>query len=99
VTPGGDPWPERKIEGDGHPLLMDTGALLQAATAGGAGHIVVLEPRSLEFGIDADSIRYAATHEFGSPDRNIPPRSYLGAGEETLDNIGDEIADEGESFF
>jgi len=99
VTPGGDPWPERKIEGDGHPLLMDTGALLQAATGGGAGHIVVLEPRALEFGVSADTIPYAASHEFGYMERNLPARSYLGAGKETLAEIGEEMADEGELFF
>jgi phage gpG-like protein len=99
ATPGGDPWPERKIAGDGHPLLMDTGDLIQAATGGGSGHVVKLEPRSLLAGVDVEAIPYAATHQFGDSTRNIPSREYLGAGEETLIDIGEAIADNGLDFF
>jgi len=99
VTPGGDPWPERKKIGDGHPLLIESGDLLQASTGGGSGHIKVIEPRAVEMGVSADSIRHAATHNFGDPSRNIPSREYLGASEDTLEQIGEEIAKDGERFF
>lgn len=54
ATADGQNWPERKNPGDGHPLLMDTGALLQAAVGGGVGHESLLSDRELSLGIDSD---------------------------------------------
>lgn len=78
ATPDGQNWPARKIPGDGHPLLMDKGPLLQAATGGGAGQIEIIQGREVEMGVDGRVIPYAATHNFGDADRNIPSREYAG---------------------
>lgn len=99
ITPGGEAWPERKVIGDGHPLLIETGDLMQAATGGGVGHVKVIEPRMVEMGVEIASIKYAATHQFGDPSRNIPSREYFGASEDTLDEIGEVLAKDGERFF
>lgn len=93
--PDGQAWPARKTVGDGHPLLMDTGALMQAATGGGAGAMSIVEDRAVEIGVDASvrqgGIPGARRHEFGGG--GIPARPYLGASEPTLDKIGETIAD------
>jgi phage gpG-like protein len=100
-SPQGAGWPPRKKEGDGHPLLMDTGALLQAATGGGPGHISNLQEREMTVGVRKATIPYAAVHQYGfpGPDKlgrmlNIPARPYHGATDESLDAIGEDIAEE-----
>lgn len=93
--PDGQAWPPRKVPGDGHPLLMDTGALLQAATGGGAGAVSTIEDRAVEIGVDPSvrqgGIPGAGRHEFGGG--GIPARPYLGASDATLDAIGEVLAD------
>ncbi len=42
------------------------------------------DDRSVEVGTDLD---YAATHQFGDPDRNIPARPFLGIGPEDETDI------------
>jgi phage virion morphogenesis protein len=76
ATPDGSSWPQRKIQGDGHPLLMDTGRLLQAATGGGAGQIEIIQGREVAMGVDGSVVPYAATHNFGRG--AIPAREYAG---------------------
>jgi len=90
----GDVWIDRKKVGDGHPLLMDTGKLMQAATGGGAGHINDNDGRNAVFGIDADTVPYAAIHQGGGVTRPMPQRKYFGATEQTEDAIDELIADE-----
>lgn len=76
ATPDGASWPPRKIQGDGHPLLMDTGRLLQAATGGGAGAIEIIQGREVAMGVDGSVVPYAATHNYGRG--KIPAREYAG---------------------
>lgn len=76
ATPDGSSWPPRKIQGDGHPLLMDTGRLLQAATGGGAGGIEIIQGREVAMGVDGSVVPYAATHNYGRG--KIPAREYAG---------------------
>lgn len=101
--PDGSAWPARKVQGDGHPLLAETGALLQAATGGGMGHIARLEDRQMETGVDKSveqgGIPGAAVHEFGYAPKNIPARPWLGASEEKLKECDEIIADAGLAFF
>jgi phage gpG-like protein len=79
ATPDGIGWPPRKIEGDGHPLLMETGALLQAATGGGPGHINEIEEGTdLVVGVTLDVVPYARAQALGYGPRNLPSRQYLG---------------------
>jgi len=100
----GNAWPARKIVGDGHPLLIDRGDLMQAATGGGPGHVTEIDARSIAIGVDkeggsARSLRGAAVHQFGYPPRNIPARPYLEADQEALDRIEEQIADFGLSLL
>ncbi len=95
----GSGWPARKRQGDGHPLLMESGALMQAATGGGAGHVTKIDAKELSVGVDKGAggggIPGAAVHQFGFPRKNIPPRPYLEARDEALDEAAEEIADAG----
>jgi len=86
LDPSGSPWPPRKEEGDGHPLLMDTGRLLQAATGGSGEAIKQISNRDFMIGI-AESLPYRRVHDFGYPERNIPQRKYFGPDEDTLEGL------------
>ena len=81
ADPDGGSWPPRKHIGDGHPLLMDTGKLLQAATGGGSGHIERMEPNGIVVGVDGATVPYAGIHNDGMGGR-MPQREYLGLDEE-----------------
>ncbi len=91
ATPDNANWPPRKLKGDGHPLLIDTGALLQAATGGGAGHIEQIDAREVAMGVDGRVIPYAATHNYGRG--AIPQREYAGLRPDHVDACLDLIAD------
>lgn len=93
-SPDGAPWPPRQKSGDGHPLLIETRALVDAATGNGAGSINEIDGRELQLGVDGSVIPYAATHNFGDPSRNIPQREFAGAREMTLQECAEIIADE-----
>lgn len=105
ASPEGIAWPARKPRrgDDGHPLLMETGAMLQAATGGGAGHVGRVGNRTMEAGIDTSiqqgGIPGARAHEFGYPERNLPARPWLGASEKHLEACDNFIADHGLKFF
>jgi phage gpG-like protein len=85
-TAEGTPWKPRKPRwnDDGHPLLVDTRALLMAAVEEGMGSIVRYGYRELHLGVDKDVIPYAGAHNFGVPERNLPQREYLNASEKAL---------------
>lgn len=74
---------------DGHPLLIETGALLQAATGGGAGHITRIAASVLEVGIDKSvklgGIPGAQAHDRGRG--NLPEREFHNVREEHLQEI------------
>ena len=96
----GVPWKPRKNIGDGHPLLLDTHALGEAAAGQGAGHIESVGPRDLTLGVDGSVIEYANIHneggETGRPGARfiMPQREYERATETTLDECEEIIADD-----
>ena len=93
--PDGRAWPPRKNPGDGHPLLIDTGALVKSVTKRGPGGILKVRNRSVLIGTDGvnsdGGIRAAAIHNRGGS--NMPQREFMGLDDETLDEIGETIAD------
>jgi len=99
ASPDGLDWPPRKRIGDGHPLLIDTGALLQAVVDGGPGNITAGSDRQLTLGVDGSVIPYAATHNYGREEANIPEREFLGLKVEHEDQIEDMIAGAIEPLF
>lgn len=98
IAADGQAWPPRKKAGDGHPLLIETTALVQAATGSGPGAVVEISPNELVVGVDpgastAGGIPGAAAHQFGSASRNIPARPYMEARDDALDQAAEKIAD------
>jgi phage gpG-like protein len=93
ATPDNANWPPRKIAGDGHPLLMESGAMLQAATGGGAGAIAEAGTHDLTLGVDGGTVPYAAAQNYGYAPRNLPAREYLGMDDESIDACAEELAD------
>jgi phage gpG-like protein len=95
----GNAWPERKVAGDGHPLLWESGSLLKAAAGEGAGHVSDVGQQSLEIGVDKSveegGIPGAAVHQFGWPEKNIKARPYIETRDEYLDEAAEVIADAG----
>lgn len=100
----GSPWPPRKPrpDDDGHPLLIETGALM-GGTQGGAGKVERVDDRLLELGVDKGvkqgGLPGAAVHNFGYPANNIPQREYLYASSSTLDRCQAIIADGAYTVF
>lgn len=95
ATPDNENWLPRKPRkgDDGHPILIDKGPLLQAATGGGPGHISRIESRSLAVGVDLDVVKYARAHNYGVPERNLPQREYLGMRKERADECSGKFAE------
>lgn len=89
ASPDGQDWPiwserYRETRTGQHSLLIGEGALINSIT-----HIV--DGRGF---IDVGSnLIYAATHQFGDPDRNIPERPYLGVSASDENVVGAIIAD------
>jgi hypothetical protein len=83
------PWPERK-HAYKHPPLIKSGRMKTAAT-GGAGSVTKREARALSVGVDLGSVHYAGYQQWGTA--RIDSRPFVGASEETLDAIGELIAD------
>ena len=74
-TPDGNPWPPR-VDNEPHPLLEKSGRLLRS-----------IQPRALqddEFSLGTAGVPYAATHQYGYAERNIPARQFLGFGANDL---------------
>ncbi len=90
VSPDGQPWAPRVILGDGHPILVDKGDLLQAATGGGPGHISQVSPQELVLGVQGD-ISGAIYHAEGTS--RMPARPFMGATESTEEKIEERLAD------
>ena len=98
ASPMGDDWPDRKFEGDGHPLLTKSGDLKQAAVGQGPGNISRATDDTLEYGVDANRLPQAG-HDLGFPARNIVPRRYLGLSEQSQDQVAELIADDAQEVF
>jgi phage gpG-like protein len=92
ASPDNADWPPRKREGDGHPLLIDTGALLQAATGGGPGTITEILDREMNYGVSGGVIPYAAIHNNGGETRPMPQREYMGMSEVGEEQLAEELA-------
>lgn len=95
ASPDNENWAPRKPRrgDDGHPLLMDRGPLIQAATGGGSGHISRINPRDLGVGVDLDVIPYARAHNYGYAANNLPQREFLGLRPERVDECEEVIGD------
>lgn len=93
ASPDGVNWPPRKKAGDGHPLLMDTGKLLQAATDGGSGHIERFEPFGLQKGVQGAEVPYASIHNEGGLTRPMPQREFMGLHERGQDEVAELLGD------
>jgi phage gpG-like protein len=89
----GQAWAPRKVEpADGHPLLIDTSAMLKAAEEEGfAGNITQVEDREFTAGIDSAVIQYAPYHQFGT--RKMPARKYFYADAEALERMDEALLD------
>ena len=97
ASPDNRSWPPRKNVGDGHPLLIDTGRLMQAATGGGPGHVTRVQDGELTVGVDGSKVKYAGVHNRGG--RRMPKREFMGARPPKLKQIGEIIADAGLEAF
>lgn len=93
--PEGQPWQPRKPRkgDDGHPLLRDTLAMYMAACEDGPGAITRVESRSLDVGIDLDTIPYARAQNYGYPPNNLPAREFFRPSAHYITQIGETIAD------
>lgn len=87
-TPEGQSWPPRKRRGDGHPLLIDTGKLLQSATGGGEGRVNEVTPRQFKVGT---RVEHAKFHQHGT--KYIPRRPFMGMSEQRLQEAEESLAD------
>jgi hypothetical protein len=90
VSPDGIPWAPRVVLGDGHPILVDKGNLLQAATGGGAGHISQIGQRELVLGVRGD-VSGAIYHAEGTS--RMLARPSMGAKESTEEQLEEKLAD------
>lgn len=97
ANPENRSWPPRKVEGDGHPLLIETGKLMQAATGGGAGHVTRISNGELTLGVDGSKVKYAAIHNNGG--KRMPKREFMGNRPQRITEIGEIIADAGLGAF
>lgn len=98
----GSAWPPRKDPGDGHPLMIDTGALLLAATSPGSGdHVENIADNTLMIGVtrEIQGIPKAAALNFGFEKNNLPARQFIYARGDRLDNCAELIADAGLKVF
>lgn len=92
----GAAWPPRKVQGDGHPLMIDKGDLLLAAASQGSGdHIEKVQGDELLIGVtrEIQGIPKAAALNFGFPERNLPARQFIYGRGNRVDNCGEILAD------
>ena len=94
--PDGEAWPARQKIGDGHPLLIESGALMGGATGQGAGHTTEADDRELTVAVE---LVHAATHEYGRPGANIPARPYMGVADSKFETVDAMIAKQGETLI
>lgn len=85
------PWAPRK-DSKPHPILILTGALIEAARdTGSTGNISEVSARELRTGVNAGVVNYAGFHQYGT--RYMPARPYVWASEEALDDCLEAFAD------
>lgn len=71
-------------------VLIDFGDLL-ASLSGGSDHIQEVGEAELTVGTKDPK---AAIHQFGSPEKNIPARPFVGANDDIADYAANEVVDE-----
>lgn len=95
-------WPARKRQGDGHPLLNESGALKAAATQKGApGNISKVEGDTLTVGVDPISngsggVPGARRHHRGDAFEGpgaMPTRPFMEVSEKVVDYSVEQAAD------
>lgn len=91
ASPDGVNWPSRKNIGDGHPLGIDTGKMLQAAVDQGSGHIERPGPFSLEKGVQGNEVPYAGFFSDGTS--RMPAREFMGLDERGADAVAELLGD------
>lgn len=92
--PRGNAWVPRKVVGDGHPLLIDSGAL-KGAALGGAGHKQTLGDGELIVGIDLNVVPYARRHNLGDVGGSpMPQREFLGLREEGKNRVAEALLEQ-----
>lgn len=84
--PQGEVWPEwseryEKTRHANHRLLESEGDLMDSI-----GYAIYLDGSGVEVG---SNLVYAATHQFGDEDRNIPARPYLGLSDDNMAELED----------
>lgn len=104
--PTGEAWPPHTPETvrrmGPHPLLIWHGHLIEAVRdTGSPGNVHDIEDqgRTLVTGVLTSVIEYAAVHQWGCAEKNIPPRTYVYATESVLDQCGEVLADGVSSQF
>lgn len=86
--PDGNPWPARK-DNLPHPLLILSGNLIESVRdTGHPGNVHEVEDggRTLVTGVMTSVVEYAGVHQRGWPERNIPPRTYVYATPQVVDD-------------
>ena len=98
-TPDGRAWPQlkektrkrRRKGGRGARILQDRGILMASVTAQQAsGGVRQLTDTVAAVG---SNVKYAATHNYGDPSRNIPARTFIGHRPENLPVYDDVFAE------
>lgn len=103
-TADGNAWPPRKKPGDGHPLLIESGALKAAALGRGEGSVsriaeATMSTCELQIGVEAvpggpGGIPGARRHQYGDTPPGIRAREFIGISDETLDFVCERVGDE-----
>ncbi len=92
----GNAWPARKNPGDGHPLLIDTGALLLGVTSpGSSDHVENIASNELMIGVtrEIQGVPKAVALNFGFEKNNLPARQFIYGRADRVDKCGELIAD------
>lgn len=90
TSPDGQPWAPRK-DSKPHPLLVEFGALVGAATGRNAGVAAGQEFNSQQVGIDDEAAPYGGFHQGGT--RKMAARPFMGMTEPTIDEGAEVLAD------
>lgn len=101
AAPHGGEWPSRKQKGagkevgQGHPLLILSGKLFQAATGDfGEGSLKEINDRGAATGVNSNAVPYAAAQNFGIKGR-LPQREFEDVSDLAMDAMAELIADQG----
>jgi len=86
------PWAPRK-DNKPHPLLILTGALLEAARdTGNAGNIHYIDEDTIVLGVNGSVVEYAAFHQYGTS--KMVARPFIWASDEAIDSCVEIFASE-----